>query len=239
MEVNTFNKKRTIFFVFLTVFVVLFLDQWLKIYIKTNFTLGQSVTIFSDWFELHFTENPGMAFGLTLGGKWGKIVLTLFRILASGLIIYYIGSLIKEKAKSGLIILVALILAGALGNIIDSLFYGMVFSASSYHEIATYLPADGGYAPLFMGKVVDMLYFPVIDTIWPTWIPFIGGEQFQFFRPVFNIADTAISIGVFSIIVFRNTLFHSNSTPELEELNIAVVDKSSVSDASTASAEGV
>ena len=143
MEENTFNKKRTIFFVLLIVFVVLLLDQWLKIYIKTNFTLGQSVTLFPNWFELHFTENPGMAFGLTLGGKWGKIVLTLFRVLASGLIIYYIGSLIKEKAKSGLIILVALILAGALGNIIDSLFYGMVLvlaltmkSQHIFHQMA-------------------------------------------------------------------------------------------------------
>lgn len=230
METNTFNKKRTIFFVFLTVFIVLFLDQWLKIYIKTNFTLGQSVDIFSNWFELHFTENPGMAFGLTLGGKWGKIVLTLFRVLASGLIIYYVGSLIKEKAKTGLIMLVALILAGALGNIIDSLFYGMVFSASSYHEVATYLPADGGYAPIFMGKVVDMLYFPLIDTIWPTWVPFLGGEQFQFFRPVFNIADAAISIGVFSIIVFRNSLFLHNSSPELENLNIDSLSNPSETD---------
>ncbi len=186
---------------------MLFLDQWLKFYIKTTFTLGESRTVFADWFELHFTENPGMAFGLSFGGDWGKIALTVFRLIASGLIIYYIYSLIKEKAKPALIVLVSLILAGALGNIIDSLFYGVVFSTSYYHEVAQFMPADGGYAPLFMGKVVDMLYFPLIDTFWPEWMPFVGGERFQFFRPVFNIADAAISIGVFLIIVFRNFLF--------------------------------
>ena len=159
--------------------------------------------MFGNWFELHFTENPGMAFGLTLGGKWGKIVLTLFRIIASGLIIFYIRELLREGAKTGMIVLVSLILAGAVGNIIDSIFYGQLFSASSYHQIATALPSDGGYAPVFMGKVVDMLYFPLIDTFWPDWIPYFGGFRFQFFRPVFNIADAAISVGVFSIIIFR------------------------------------
>ena len=144
MENNTFNRRKALLFVLLTVTIVLILDQWLKFYIKTNFTLGQSVTVFSDWFELHFTENPGMAFGLTLGGKWGKIVLTLFRIAASGLIIFYIRNLIKEKAKISLIVLVSLILAGALGNIIDSLFYGIIFNASSYHEVAQFLHPEGG-----------------------------------------------------------------------------------------------
>jgi signal peptidase II len=189
----------------------LLFDQWLKFYIKTNFTLGQSVTIFSDWFELHFTENPGMAFGLTLGGKWGKIVLTIFRIIASGLIIYYLKSLIAEKAKYSLVILVSLILAGAIGNIIDSLFYGILFNESTWHQVATFLPESEGYAPIFMGKVVDMLYFPLIDTIWPDWVPFIGGNRFQFFRPVFNIADAAISVGVFAIILFRGKLFSIES----------------------------
>jgi signal peptidase II len=190
-----------------TVCLILFLDQWLKFYIKTNFTLGQSVMVIPNWFELHFTENPGMAFGLTLGGKWGKIILTVFRIMASGLIIYYIKSLITEKSKYGLIVLVSLILAGALGNIVDSLFYGIIFSESTWHQIATFLPEASGYAPIFMGKVVDMLYFPLLDTILPDWIPYFGGERFQFFRPVFNIADAAISTGVFAIILFRKRLF--------------------------------
>lgn len=191
----------------LTVFIVLVLDQWLKFYIKTHFTLGESRMIFNNWFELHFTENPGMAFGLTLGGKWGKILLTTFRIIASGIIVYYIANLIKESAKTMMIVLVSLILAGAVGNIIDSLFYGIFFNESTYHSLAQFMPVEGGYAPMFMGKVVDMLYFPLVDTFWPDWIPYFGGTRFQFFRPVFNIADAAISVGVFTIIAFRRQLF--------------------------------
>jgi len=206
-EIKQNNKTRQIVFVMISVLTVLILDQWLKFHIKTTFSLGQSKMIFSNWFELHFTENPGMAFGLELGGKWGKIVLTLFRIIASVIIMYYIKNLIKERSKTALVVLVSLILAGALGNIIDSLFYGQLFAASTYHQVAEFMPKEGGYAPLFMGKVVDMLYFPLVDTFWPDWIPYFGGSRFQFFRPVFNIADAAISIGVFSIIAFRRRLF--------------------------------
>ena len=200
-------KKKQVVLVAVTVFIVLLLDQWLKIHIKTNFTLGESKMIFHNWFELHFTENPGMAFGLTLGGKWGKILLTIFRIIASGIIVYYISSLIRDGAKTMMIVLVSLILAGALGNILDSLFYGLFFSESTYHSVAQFNPADGGYAPMFMGKVVDMIYQPLLDTLWPDWVPYFGGTRFQFFRPVFNIADSAISIGVFTIIAFRKQLF--------------------------------
>ena len=167
-------RKKQVALVAVTVFIVLLLDQWLKIHIKTNFTLGESKMIFNNWFELHFTENPGMAFGLTLGGKWGKILLTIFRIIASGIIVYYISSLIKEGAKTMMIILVSLILAGALGNILDSLFYGLFFSESTYHSVAQFNPADGGYAPIFMGKVVDMLYFPLVEWTLPSSTPFIG-----------------------------------------------------------------
>jgi signal peptidase II len=205
-QANT-NGKKQAFYVILTVLIVLILDQWLKFYIKTNFTLGQSTTIFNNWFELHFTENPGMAFGLEIPFKWGKIVLSSFRLIASIIIVYYIRNLIKEGTKTLMVVLVALILAGALGNIIDSLFYGQLFSESTRHSVAEFLPATEGYAPIFMGKVVDMLYFPVIDTFWPDWIPYFGGSRLQFFRPVFNIADAAISIGVFTIIVFRRRLF--------------------------------
>ncbi|MFB1004185.1 MAG: lipoprotein signal peptidase [Bacteroidia bacterium] len=203
---TTSSKNRKLAYVGFTIFIVLVLDQWLKYYIKTTFTLGESRMMINNWFELHFTENPGMAFGLELGGSWGKIILTTFRIIASGIIFVYIKNLIGEGAKTTMIVLVSLILAGALGNIIDSLFYGNVFSESTYHTVATLFPESGGYAPFFRGKVVDMLYFPLMDTFWPDWIPYFGGSRLQFFRPVFNIADAAISIGVFTIIAFRKKL---------------------------------
>ncbi len=205
---KTLSKKSQLALVAITVLIVLVLDQWLKYHIKTSFTLGESKMIINNWFELHFTENPGMAFGLEIGGNWGKIVLTSFRIIASLIIFIYIKNLIKEGAKTALVVLVSLILAGALGNIVDSLIYGKIFSESTYHTVATLLPEGGGYAPFFKGKVVDMLYFPLIDTFWPNWIPYFGGSRFQFFRPVFNIADAAISTGVFTIIAFRSRLFN-------------------------------
>ncbi|MFY0642938.1 MAG: lipoprotein signal peptidase [Bacteroidia bacterium] len=201
-------------YIVITLLVVLIADQWLKIHIKTNYALGDEINIIGNWFRFHFTENPGMAFGWDLGGSAGKILLTLFRLVASGIIVYYLRSLIKEGAKLSLIFLVSLVLAGALGNILDSLFYGIIFNASTYHSVATFMPESGGYAPILMGKVVDMLYFPVLDTFWPDWVPFIGGNRLQFFRPVFNIADAAISIGVAIIIAFRKGLF---AHLELEE----------------------
>ncbi len=208
---TTSSKNRKLAYVGFTLFIVLVLDQWLKYHIKTTFTLGESRMIINNWFELHFTENPGMAFGLELGGSWGKIILTTFRIIASGIIFIYIKNLIREGAKTTMIVLVSLILSGALGNIIDSLFYGNIFSESTYHTVATLFPESGGYAPFFRGKVVDMLYFPLIDTFWPDWVPYFGGSRLQFFRPVFNIADAAISIGVFTIIAFRKKLIPTTS----------------------------
>jgi signal peptidase II len=190
------------------VFLILVVDQVFKIWIKTTMTLGQEIPVLGNWFILHFTENEGMAFGLSFGGEAGKLMLSIFRIIAAAAIGYYIWYLDRRKgASTGLIICFALIMAGALGNIIDSAFYGLIFSASSYHSPAVMFPDGGGYASFLHGKVVDMLYFPVIDTILPDWIPLFGGQSFQFFRPVFNIADTSITTGVLALIIFQRKFF--------------------------------
>jgi len=149
------------------ILLILLIDQVFKFYIKTNFTLGEEVHVFGDWFILHFTENPGMAFGYELGVSWGKLALSLFRIGAIIALGFYLGHLVKRKSPQGLIISISLIMAGAIGNMIDSAFYGMFFSESMFHEKAVFLPTDGGYADFLHGKVVDMLYFPLFSFTWP------------------------------------------------------------------------
>lgn len=199
--------KKKLVYCALLVLLVLFFDQFLKIWIKVNFEYREDRVVFGDWFRLHFIENNGFAFGTELGGRWGKLALTLFRLVAVGVIGFYIVSLIKMKEKTyrlGYILMVSLIMAGALGNIIDSVFYGVIFSASPAHGggLAMLFPPEGGYESLFHGKVVDMLYFPLYQGFLPEWIPFLGGDYFEFFRPVFNIADSAISLGVAGILLF-------------------------------------
>ncbi len=186
--------------------LVLLADQILKIWIKLNMYIGQEFLVFGQWFRIHFTENEGMAFGMTLGGEYGKITLTLFRIIAVTFIGVYLYTLLNKRTPRGLIVSISLILAGALGNIIDSVFYGVVFT-DSYSKLATFLPEGGGYASWFHGKVVDMLYFPVFEGFLPDWFPIWGGEHMIFFRPVFNIADAAITVGVFMIIIFQRSYF--------------------------------
>lgn len=189
------------------------LDQILKVYIKTNFEYGSGFDLLNlSWAKIHFVENEGMAFGISFGGAAGKLALSLFRIAMIAFLIYLISKLIKAKESYGLLISFALIIAGALGNIVDSAFYGMIFSESpKFHGgVAEFMPEGGGYAKFLHGKVVDMLYFPIIDTILPDWFPLWGGERFQFFKPVFNIADTAISTGVISILVFHRRFFKSD-----------------------------
>jgi len=198
----------------LIIFLVLIADQVLKIWIKTHMTLGQEINVAGNWFILHFTENEGMAFGLTFGGAAGKLILSIFRIIAVIFIGYYIYRLRKRSPHPGLIISFSLIMAGALGNIIDSAFYGIIFNQSSYHTVATMFPPEGGYNSFLHGKVVDMLYFPVIETIMPEWVPFWGGEQFIFFRPVFNIADSSITTGVFLLLIFQKKFFTKNETAQ-------------------------
>ena len=191
----------------LLVVLLLVIDQVVKIWIKTNMTIGESIPVLGDWFQIYFIENNGMAFGMQFGGTFGKLVLTLFRMVLIGFIIYYVNKLIKESAPKGVLYGVALILVGAVGNVIDSIFYGVIFNESTYSTVATIFPQGGGYAPLFFGKVVDMLYFPLIDTTLPDWVPFKGGEKFIFFRPIFNIADSCITIGVAYLLIFKRGFF--------------------------------
>lgn len=186
----------------LTVLSVLFIDQFVKIYIKLHYPLGE-VGRLGNWCILHFTENPGMAFGFEFGGEYGKITLSIFRILACIGGAFYIRHIVRKKEHIGFIFSVSLILAGAIGNILDSVFYGFMFSESNEFNVAKFMPADGGYAGVLHGRVVDMFYFPIINGHFPSWFPFWGGEEFQFFRPIFNFADFSISLGVAIIILFQ------------------------------------
>ena len=194
----------------LLIFLILIADQVLKIWVKTTMEIGQEIHLLGNWGILHFIENNGMAFGMEMGGKTGKLILSLFRIIAIFAIGLFLNSLIKRKANTGLILAVSAILAGAIGNIIDSAFYGLIFN-ESFNQVAVLFPPEGGYASFLQGKVVDMFYFPVINTHWPAWSPFRPGESFVFFRPVFNIADSAITCGVISIILFQKKMFHDIS----------------------------
>lgn len=179
------------------ILLLLFFDQASKIWVKTHMQLHESLEIFS-WFQLYFTENPGMAFGMEF---LNKLVLSVFRIAAVVAIAYYLIRLVRRNYSFGFIACVALVFAGALGNIIDSVFYGVIFD-HSYGQIATFMPAGGGYASLLHGKVVDMLYFPLIRTTLPDWLPIWGGEEFIFFRPIFNLADSSICVGGALLLLF-------------------------------------
>ncbi len=220
-------KKHTIIVISIIVLVLL-LDQSLKVWIKTNMFINESFSLLGiDWARIHFIENKGAAFGLELGGSYGKLILSLFRIVAVTFLSFYLRYLIKSKANLGLLISFGLILAGAIGNIIDSAFYGMIFSESGYtsSQVAELFPEAGGYAKFLHGKVVDMFYFPMFQGVMPSWMPFWAGEPYIFFRPVFNIADAAITIGVLSILIFQRSFF---ADPE-ENNSLETTDGTTVS----------
>ena len=182
----------------LVVLAVLLIDQMIKVWVKTSMTLHESIHV-TDWFYITFIENNGMAFGMQLGSK---IVLSLFRVIAISALGYYIWLEVKRKAKTGYLVCLSLVLAGAAGNLIDCMFYGLVFNESSPYYLSYFVPFGTGYAPFLMGKVADMFYFPLIETEWPTWMPFVGGDHFVFFSPVFNFADSCISVSVVWILLF-------------------------------------
>lgn len=200
------------------VFLILLIDQIIKFWVKLNFTLGEEVFLIGDWCRLHFIENEGMAFGMSFGEQTGKLILTLFRIVAATLIFLYLRKLVVKKENKLVIYAFTLIFAGAVGNIIDSLFYGLIFSESTFFTTAEFLPEAGGYAPLCLGKVVDMFYFPLIDTTLPQWIPFVGGDHFEFFNAIFNVADIAITVGVGLLIISAFKVNNKKKTIALEEI---------------------
>ena len=197
----------------LVVLSVLVIDQAIKLYIKANYPVGEVVRIF-DWFRITFTENPGMAFGLEFGGNYGKLALSLFRVAAVIAGTVYIKKIVNEGEHKGFIVCVSLILAGALGNILDSAFYGLMFGPSDEFQIAQFMPEYGGYAGFLQGYVVDMFYFPIYQGVLPEWIPFWGGEHFEFFSAIFNVADMAISFGVGIILAFQKVFFKHEKVVE-------------------------
>lgn len=219
--------------VILIIAAIIVVDQALKIWIKTNYPIGHVTDVMGlSWFKLYFIENKGMAWGWEFGGDWGKMLLTLFRLAAVIFGTWYLSRIVKHKYSRGFIICAALIYAGALGNLLDSMFYGLIFEESSYTHVANIFPAHG-YAGFLHGRVVDMLYFPIIrNAHFPSWFPFFGGDEFEFFSPIFNIADASISVGVITLLVFQKRFFkkhHEEEEHPVVETSTEVSDKVQVS----------
>jgi len=214
----------------LIVVLILLLDQTLKIWIKTNMMLGDEIVIAKNWFIIHFVENNGMAYGFEFGNNIGKYFLSIFRLIAIGAIGWYITKLWKREVPFGLIACFSLIMAGAMGNMFDSAFYGLIFN-ESYGHVASLLPSGGGYSSFLLGRVVDMFYFPLISGHYPHWFPFVGGDDFIFFRPVFNVADSSITVGITLILIFYRRFFE-------EKQDVTKTEKEENSAAETPSKEG-
>ena len=194
------DKKKQARLVTLLVAALLVVDQVVKVLVKTNMQIGEDIPLIGEWCRLHFIENEGFAFGMSMGGATGKVVLTLVRLVASVAIAWLLVRLVKGGTRSSLVVSLALVFAGAVGNLVDSCFYGLIFN-ESYYSVATLFPAEGGYAPLLQGKVVDMFYFPLFEFDWPMWVPLMGGNHFEFFNAIFNVADSAITIGIVWLMI--------------------------------------
>jgi signal peptidase II len=201
----------------LLIFLILLVDQALKFWIKTNFTYGHVTNMLGfSWARLYFIENEGMAWGWSFGGEWGKMLLTLFRLVAVIFGTWYLARIVRHKYSKGFIVCASLIYAGALGNLIDSLFYGLIFTETTDFITAALVAPGNGYAGFLHGKVVDMLYFPMVRSTYPSWIPFLGGKDFEFFSPIFNIADASISIGVFTLLLFQKRFIRKTTDAHRE-----------------------
>jgi len=231
MKLSRFNLSLLI------ISFILITDQALKFWIKTTLALGDEIHVFGNWFIIHFVENNGMAFGFEFAGIYGKIFLSVFRILAVFVIGWFLLRLTKKVTPRGFIVCLSLIFAGAIGNIIDSAFYGLLFD-HSFGQVASFLPAGGGYAGFLHGKVVDMFYFPIINGHYPDWIPFLGGNEFIFFRPVFNIADSSITVGIFSILLFYRDFFNNISAKKDSDAKDQSVETVQDQNSNEAEAEG-
>ncbi len=197
-------KRRDILILTIALLVA---DQIVKVLVKTHMTIDQHFMVFGEWFQIRFIENPGAAYGFQFGGDYGKLFLSVFRLAAIGVLAWYLNRLVGTRANRGVLIGFTLIFAGAIGNIVDSAFYGLIFSESTYTSVAGLFPEGGGYGTFLHGKVVDMLYFPIIKSTYPQWFPFVGGEDFTFFSPIFNFADSYISVGAIYLILFKRKFF--------------------------------
>lgn len=211
-----YQMKKNSVVALCVVAAVLIIDQIIKIWIKTHMMLGDEFSVFGQWFYIHFVENNGMAFGMEMGGSAGKVFLSVFRIVAVIVIAYYLVRLCRRGGKTSLVACIALVWAGAVGNIIDSVFYGVIFD-SSWGQVATLFPEAGGYSTWLHGRVVDMFFFPLIESTWPQWVPWVGGESFVFFRPVFNFADASISVGVVLLLLFHRNDIQPDKNKETSE----------------------
>ena len=206
------KKYSIVWYLMGAIFIV---DQVVKILVKTHMHIGEEIPLIGSWCVLHFVENEGFAFGMKLGGSAGKIFLTLFRLVASVALMWFLLHKMKQGIRKPLTVCLGLIIVGAVGNLIDSCFYGLIFN-ESYYNVAQLFPPEGGYAPLLQGRVVDMFYFPIIDTVWPTWVPFVGGKRLEFFNAIFNVADSAITIGTIWLVV--DQLFFAKKEEKEDDL---------------------